>query len=79
MLNTHQLAMAQALRADRPAVIPGTNVISDPQQRRAFYDRVMVAMEQVGLGCTTDAMTADQARELTAKVNAFCDAAGVPD
>jgi hypothetical protein len=64
-LTVEQRSEAQKLRAERPPVIPGTNVIPDDGQRSVWYDKVFETMKALGL----------RGRE----IGEFCDIAGVPE
>lgn len=66
MLTETQVKAAQEMRTLRPAVIPGTNVIPDDAQRRAWYKQVTATMERVGIS------------GLSRDIEEFCNIAGVP-
>jgi hypothetical protein len=66
MLTKNQTAAADALKASRPPVIPGTNAIINADACRGFYTRVNDAMKDLGI-------------DTSQLVNEFCDRAGVPD
>jgi hypothetical protein len=63
-LTLQQHAVAKTLRACRPPVTAGTNVIPDDNARTAWYDMVTACMK--GLEVDTKA------------IREFCDIAGVP-
>lgn len=64
-LTEAQRAAAIALKTERPAVIEGTNVIADDDERRAWYLKVRQRMKERNV---SDML-----------VKEFCDLAGVPD
>lgn len=64
-LTAKQEAVARELRMARPMVYPGTRVIMDAFERKAWYDQVYSAMNAQSIAPN--------------QVNAFCDLAGVPD
>ena len=64
-LTKQQIAAATALLSKRPAVIPGTRAIIDRTAQVAWFNEVTETMHKLGV---------DHAR-----VNAFCDLAGVAD
>jgi hypothetical protein len=65
-LNKTQITTASKLRQDRPAVLPGTNVILDTAAREEWYSRVTAQMNATGA-------------TLPRQVHEFCDLAGVPN
>lgn len=64
-LTKKQRRSARKLRQQRPTVIPGTNVVVDEAQRKAWFHRITAAMK------THNVIPSD--------AHAFCDIAGVPD
>ncbi|MGH9626658.1 MAG: hypothetical protein ACRD4G_20285 [Bryobacteraceae bacterium] len=66
-LNAQQKAAAQKIRAVRPAVLPGTNVIPGDVNRQTYYELVNRGLE--------NEVDCDKPRD----IQEFCDICGVPD
>jgi hypothetical protein len=66
MLTATQTLVAADLLSKRPAVLPGTRVILNDNERTRYYDEVTKAMQHHGV-------------KTPQAVNTFCDLAGVPD
>lgn len=66
-LSAQEREVAQQLKQARPEVIPGTRVILDDIERKAWYDEVVRQMDALGVSRNGR------------KIQAFCDLAGVPD
>jgi hypothetical protein len=67
MTRKHFRALAEALRACRPDVIPGTNVIPDDTARKVWYQ----ACSEVSKVCARENSLFNASK--------FFDACGVPD
>jgi hypothetical protein len=66
MLTATQTLVAADLLSKRPAVLPGTRVILNDNERTRYYDEVNKAMKHHGI-------------KDSVACNEFCDLAGVPD
>jgi orotidine-5'-phosphate decarboxylase len=66
-LSAQEREAARQLKENRPEVIPGTRVIPNDRERKAWYNEVVRQGNALGISRNN------------LKIQAFCDLAGVPD